>query len=69
MKFYNLPKGKKWLTGELRFKRCPGNVYDANCVEMTFESKPGVWLKLGHVAREVAEWLSPLLMGPFHITG
>ena len=69
VKFYNLPKRKKWLTRELRFKRCPGNVHDANCVEVYYESKPGVWLKLGNVAREIAEWLSPLMMGPFHITG
>ena len=61
-------KRKKWLTGELRFKRYPGNVHDANCVEVYYESKPGVWLKLGNVAREIAEWLSPLMMGPFHMS-
>ena len=69
VKFYNLPKRKKWLTGELRFKHYPGNVHDANCAEVYYESKPGVWLKLDNVVREIAEWLSPLIMGPFHITG
>ena len=24
---------------------------------------------LGHIAKEAAEWLSPMLLGPFRITG
>ncbi len=45
----------------LKFRRDPSNPYDSNCVE-------AAW-KLGHVAKEAAEWLSPWLLGPFTSLG
>jgi len=50
----------------VNFVRRPDSCRDTNCVEARVA---GVGTKLGHVAAEAAEWLSPLLLGPFHISG
>ena len=52
--------------------RKPNHFKDPNCVEVrVFRDFNGrrTSVKLGHVAAEAAEWLSPLLLGPFRITG
>ena len=46
------------------FVRRPYHPKDRNCVEALVGGK-----KLGNVAAEAEEWLSPLLLGPFTITG
>ena len=50
----------------VNFVRRPDSCRDTNCVEVRVA---GVAAKLGHVAAEAAKWLSPLLLGPFHISG
>ena len=47
------------------FVREPHNPWDSNCVAVF--SRGGTML--GHIAKEAAEWLSPMLLGPFRITG
>ena len=45
--------------------REPHNPRDSNCVAVFLRGGA----MLGHVAKEAAEWLSPMLLGPFRITG
>ena len=65
IKFYDLDGGSSVKFGsKVRFVRRPYHPKDSNCVEVLVGGK-----KLGHLAAEAAEWLSPLLLGPFAITG
>ena len=49
---------------KVRFVQRPYHPKDRNCVEALVGGK-----KLGNVAAEAAEWLSPLLLGLVTITG
>lgn len=69
VKFYHLAEVGAEVFSRVRFERDPSNSRDPNCVEVFVSSTTGQWRKLGHVAREAAEWLSPLLTGPFNIFG
>ena len=65
VKFYDLAGGSGMKFGsKVRFVRTPYHPKDRTCVEALVGGK-----KLGNVAAEAAEWLSPLLLGPFTITG
>ena len=66
VKFYSAIKSRGWLCKDMSLRRWPHNPYDRNCVEV-IRSEGGT--KLGHVDRAAAEWLSPLLKGPFKMTG
>ena len=63
---YSAIKSRGWLCKDMSLRRWPHNPYDRNCVEV-IRSEGGT--KLGHVDRAAAEWLSPLLKGPFKMTG
>ncbi len=65
IKFYEWGEASSEVSRLLYFRRDPGNFHDSNCVEVRVKAG---W-KLGHVAKEAAEWLSPLLLGPFRIFG
>lgn len=65
IKFYEWEEAGRDVIRPLRFQRDPSNRHDSNCVEVMVETS---W-KLGHVAKEAAQWLSPLLLGPFRIRG
>ena len=69
VKFYNIKDGKLGFGTELSFVRRPYHPKDSNCVEVVVTKRRGHPCKLGHVKAEAAEWLSPLLAGPFTITG
>ena len=65
VKFYDLASGSGMKFGsKVRFVRRPYHSKDSNCIEALVGGK-----KLGNVAAETAKWLSPLLLGPFAITG
>ena len=64
VKFYSLRDGGVDCGDELSFVRRPHHSKDPNCIEVRVRSQ-----KLGHVATEAAEWLSPMLLGPFRVTG
>ena len=68
VKFYHFRDGGVDFGDKLAFVRKPHHFKDPNCVEVRVVSR-GRSLQLGHVAAEAAEWLSPLLIGPFRITG
>ena len=54
----------------VKFVRRLDNCRDKNCVEARVAGFGGEQCtKLGHVAAEAPEWLSPLLLGPFQISG
>ena len=64
IKFYNLlDVGARQGDGVILVRE-PHNPWDSNCVVVFLRGGA----MLGHVAKEVAEWLSPMLLGPFCIT-
>ncbi len=65
IKFYQWGVASSEVARPISFRRDPANPRDVNCVEVLVDSG---W-KLGHVAKEAAQWLSPLLLGPFRIRG
>ena len=65
VKFYSLSECGTTREVLVDFARRPDNCRNTNCVEARVA---GVSTKLSHVAAEVAEWLSPLLLGPFQIS-
>jgi hypothetical protein len=69
VKFYDIKDGKLGFGTELSFVRRPNHLMDSNCVEVRVVERRRQHGKLGHVKAEAAEWLSPLLAGPFTITG
>ena len=52
----------------MEFVRRPDNPYDGNCVDVRIVCR-GRSLLLGHLAADVAEQLSPLLLGTFQVSG
>ena len=70
VKFYSLSECGTTRRVLVKFVRRPDNFRDKNCVEARVAGFGGErCAKLGHVAAEAAEWLSPLLLGPFQISG
>ena len=72
VKFYSFPDGGMEFGDKLIFMRKPNHFKDPNCIEVRVIrdiSGRRTLIKLGHVAAEAAEWLSPLFLGPFCITG
>ena len=65
VKFYQWSQAGDTVRKPVSFRRDPGNPHDPNCVEVLVAAG---W-KLGHIAKDAAQWLSPLLMGPFHARG
>ncbi len=65
IKFYQWDEAGSDVIRPLRFKREADNPHDVNCIAVLAESG---WT-LGHVAKEAAGWLSPLLLGPYRIRG
>ena len=65
VKFYSLAETGAEFGSEVEFVRRPFHPKDSNCVEVRAKVK-GKYKKLGHLA---AEWLSPMLLGPFCIYG
>ena len=61
VKFYDLAEVGARQGSKVRFVRDPGNPYDTNCVEVWL-CEDGRRQKLGHAAKEAAEWLSPMLL-------
>ena len=57
VKLYSLSKCAITWGVLVNFVRRPDSYRDTNCVEVRVA---GVGAKLGHVAAEAAEWLSPL---------
>ena len=68
VKFYALAEEKVEFGSEAEFARRPFHPRDSNCVEVRVKVR-GRYKKLGHLAAEAAEWLSPKLLGPFQIYG
>ena len=65
IKFYDLSDiGARQRDGVILVRE-PHNPRDSDCLAV-FLGGGGF---LGHVAKEAAEWLSPMLLGPFRITG
>ena len=64
VKFYGLSNAGELFGSQVTFRRNPDNCKDPNCVEVMVAKR-----KLGHIAAEAAEWLSPMLLGPFNIKG
>ena len=63
IKFYDLSEiGAREGDGVILVRE-PHNTQDSNCVAMFLHGGA----MLGHVAKEVAEWLFPMLLGPFHL--
>ena len=70
VKFYSLSECGTTRGVLVKFVRRPDNCRDKNCVEVRVAGIAGErCAKLGHVAAEATEWLSPLLLGPFQISG
>ena len=64
VKFYGLSNAGELFGSQVTFRRNPDNCKDPNCVEVMVTKR-----KLGHIAAEAAEWLSPMLLRPFNIKG
>ena len=64
VKFYGLSNADELFGSQVTFKRNPDHFKDPNCVEVMVAK-----CKLGHIAAEAAEWLSPMLLGQFKIKG
>ena len=62
VKFFGLRGGDGWFWERAEVERDPGNSYDANCVEVLVRGR-----RLGHLAKEAAEFVSPLLAAGFVI--
>ena len=60
VKFYDLAEVGARQGSKVRFVRDPGNPCDTNCVEVWL-CEDGRRQKLGYVAKEAAECLSPML--------
>ena len=65
IKFYDLSDiGARQGDGVVLVRE-PHNPRDSNSVAVFLRGGA----MLGHVAKEAAKWLSPMLLGPFRITG
>ena len=67
IKFYDLSNIGAREGERVFLEREPSNPHHPNCVGV-FLGGGGGRRMLGHVARQAAEWLSPMLLGPFRIT-
>ena len=67
IKFYDLSHVGAREGDGVFLEREPSNPHDPNCVGVFMRGGGGRRM-LGHVARQAAEWLSPMLLGPFRIT-
>ena len=67
VKFYDLAEVSANIGTVVDLRRDPYNSWDPNCVEVLVAADRRT--KLGHIAKEAAKWLSPLLLGPYRITG
>ena len=65
IKFYDLLDVSVSQGDRISLVREPYNARDSNCVAVFSRGRT----MLGHIAKEVAEWVSPMLLGPFRITG
>ena len=66
--FYSLSVCGARVGDCVEFVRRPDNPYDSNCVDVRIVRR-GRSLLLGHLAADVAEQLSPLLLGTFQVSG
>ena len=65
VKFYRLKDARLECWTSVRFVCEPENEHDCFCVAVRVPRAAGRWasgMLLGHVAREAAQWLSPLLL-------
>ena len=70
VKFYSLTECGTTRGILVKFVRRPDNCRDKNCVEARVAGVGSErCTKLSHVAAKAAEWLSPLLLDPFQISG
>ena len=69
VKFYGSSDAGELFGSRVTFIRNPDHPMDPNCVEVMVIKQEGNHYKLGHIAAEAAEWLSPMLLGPFDIKG
>ena len=70
VRFYSLSECGTTRGVLVKFVRRPDNCRDKNCVEARVAGVGDEQCaKLSHVAAEAVEWLSPLLLGPFQISG
>ena len=70
VKFYSLSECGTTQRVLVKFVRRLDNCGDKNYVEARIARFGGErCAKLGHVAAKAPEWLSPLLLGPFQISG
>lgn len=67
VKFYSLKEEAVHFWSKAYLVRKPFNVKDPNCVEVQVRCSDGHVKMLGHITKEAAEWLSPMLLGPFTI--
>lgn len=58
IKFYDVPTDSVHCGMKLRCELEPGNQYDGSCVALLLEENSKM---LGHLAREVSQYLAPLL--------
>ncbi len=63
MRLYEVRRGECVVGATVNLRRDPGNPYDPNCVEVYQGG-----LKLGHIARQAAKWVSELLAS-YRLTG
>ncbi len=64
IKFYDVPTSAVFLGQSFHCQLEPTNPYDCNCIELLVGSG-----KLGHLAREDASFLAPLLREGFEACG
>ena len=69
IKFYDLREADLEFWQHVMSVREPSNPHDCNAVMVCTVSRNGKELKIGHIEKEAAEWLSSLLLGPFRIYG
>ena len=69
VKFYDLRSFVARWGANVKLVRAPSNVHDTNCVAAwVTDGRTSRWLQLGHVAREAAKWLHPLLQPQYRVT-
>ena len=68
VKFYDFSNRKIEFGEEVSFVPAPDHRVDNNCVRVVIV-RGSKRLQLGNVEATAAEWLSPMLQGPFSIKG
>jgi hypothetical protein len=69
VKFYDFSNRKIEFGQEVGFVPVPDHHLDSNCVRVIALSGQPKALQLGNVDATAAEWLSPMMRGPFSIKG